>query len=435
MTISAPTATEAVQAKTMETDLTIIGAGMTGMAAALFARNRKMSTVLVGQHSAMNFASGIMDLMGVHPQGRQHDDPWKAIDQVRRDLPDHPLSKIKNSRIEGSLQELSDFLKDKLTYQRSRGKNVTILTSIGTLKKTHMIPQTMWNCVHALEQKAPTLIIDFFGMKLFSARQIATSLEHQWPGIRSKTVEFPRSELLEELHPEHVARSLDLSTNRIELADRIRPLVGDAQYIGLPALVGMYRSAEAVAELERCLELPIFEIPTPPVSVPGIRLQEAMFNGLGADKDFHSLSTMATEVIEVPGKGFVTTVKGNNGNQTIASKAILLATGRFLGKGLVAGRMGIKETLMNLPVEQPESRQDWHRTSLFDPRGHPVNRAGIKIDSEFRPLNTLGEPAMDNLYAAGSILAGSDWMRMKCGSGVAVATALAAVRAIIRGNG
>jgi len=49
MTISAPTASKAVQAKTMETDLTIIGAGMTGIAAALFARNRKMSTVLVGQ--------------------------------------------------------------------------------------------------------------------------------------------------------------------------------------------------------------------------------------------------------------------------------------------------------------------------------------------------------------------------------------------------
>jgi glycerol-3-phosphate dehydrogenase subunit B len=232
-----------------------------------------------------------------------------------------------------------------------------------------------------------------------------------------------------------VARSLDLLTNRIELADRIRPFVGDAQYIGLPALVGMYRSAEAVAELQRCLERPIFEIPTPPISVPGIRLQEAMINGLEADENFHSHSTMATGIIEVPGRGFVTTIKGNNGNQTIESKTVLLATGRFLGKGLVASRMGIKEALMNLHVEQPESRQEWHRASLFDPKGHPVNRAGIRTDSKFRPLNILGGAVMDNLYAAGSILAGSDWMRMKCGSGVAVATALAAVRAIKGGNG
>ena len=90
---------DSVEPETMKTDLTIIGAGMTGMAAALFAVNRKISTTLVGQHSAMNFASGIMDLMGVHPAGQQWDDPWKAIDQVRCDLPDHPFAKIENALI------------------------------------------------------------------------------------------------------------------------------------------------------------------------------------------------------------------------------------------------------------------------------------------------------------------------------------------------
>ncbi len=421
---------EPAEPETITTDLAIIGAGMTGMAAALFAVNRRISTLLVGQHSAMNFASGIMDLMGVHPAGRQWDDPWKAIDQVRSDLPDHPFAKIAPPPIERAMAEVSTFLQDKLPYQRSPQKNVTIITSVGTLKKTHMVPQTMWNNVKALEKKAPTLILDFTGMKLFSARQITSSLEHAWPGLRSRTIDFPRSELLEELHPEHVARSLDLSANRIELAERIKPFVKDVEYIGFPALVGMYNSVEAVAELEALLGCPIFEIPTPPVSVPGIRLQEAMINGLETRNGFQSLSTMATDVTKIPGRGFVTTIKGSNGNRTIVSKAVLLATGRFLGRGLVASRRGIFEALMNLFVTQPQSRSDWHRTSLFDPQGHPVNRAGIRTDSSFRPLSALGEPVMDDLYVAGSILAGSDWMRMKCGSGVAMATAFAAVKAI-----
>lgn len=415
---------------TIKADLTVIGAGMTGMAAALFAVNRKISTALVGQHSAMNFASGIMDLMGVHPAGQQWDDPWKAIDQVRCDLPDHPFAKMENSLIEASLEEVSNFLEGKLPYLRSMERNVTLATSVGTLKKTHMVPKTMWNGVKALEEKAPTLILDFTGMKLFSARQIASSLGKVWPGIRSRTVDFPRSERLEELHPEHVARSLDLSANRVALARLIKSLVRDFEYIGFPALLGMYNSLEAVAELETLLEKPIFEIPTPPVSVPGIRLQEAMINGLGINKNFYSLSTMATRVTKTDDKTFVTTIKGNNGSRTIVSRAVLLATGRFLGKGLVAGRRGIREALMNLFVAQPESRDAWHRTSLFDPQGHPVNRAGIQTDSAFRPLNFPGGPVMDNLYVAGSILAGSDWMRMKCGSGVAIATALAAVKAI-----
>jgi glycerol-3-phosphate dehydrogenase subunit B len=34
------------------------------------------------------------------------------------------------------------------------------------------------------------------------------------------------------------------------------------------------------------------------------------------------------------------------------------------------------------------------------------------------------------LFAAGSILAHQDWMRMKCGSGLAIATAYAAVEGV-----
>ena len=38
-------------------------------------------------------------------------------------------------------------------------------------------------------------------------------------------------------------------------------------------------------------------------------------------------------------------------------------------------------------------------------------------------------PAFENLFAAGSILAHPDWMRQKCGAGLAIATAYGAVKA------
>ena len=247
-----------------------------------------------------------------------------------------------------------------------------------------------------------------------------------------RTIVFPGSEILEELHPEHVARALDLSANRVKLADRIKPFIKDAAYIGFPALLGMYKSIEAVKELEQLLERPIFEIPTPPVSVPGIRLQETFINGLGKNPLFRTLSTMVTHVETA--SGFTITAEKNNAPETIRSKAVLLATGRFLGKGLAASRRGIRESLMNLPVEQPETREAWHRDDLFSPQGHPVNKAGIRTDASFRPLARPCEKPVKNLYAAGSILAGSDWMRMKCGSGVAIATAFAAVKAIEKAN-
>ena len=90
--------------------------------------------------------------------------------------------------------------------------------------------------------------------------------------------------------------------------------------------------------------------------------------------------------------------------------------------------------MFDLPVTQPESRTLWHREQFLDPRGHAVNSAGLSVDESFRPLDENGRPMYDNLYAAGSILAGQDWMRMKCGAGLAIATAYKAVQEIVSKN-
>ena len=69
---------------------------------------------------------------------------------------------------------------------------------------------------------------------------------------------------------------------------------------------------------------------------------------------------------------------------------------------------------------------------MLDSRGHPVNRAGLEIDDAFRPLNSSGQPAFGTLFAAGSILAHNDWKRMKCGAGLAIASAFGAVKSFMR---
>ncbi len=51
----------------LKCDLLVIGRGMAGMASALFAANRGLSTVQVGMTGEIVFASGLLDLMGVHP--------------------------------------------------------------------------------------------------------------------------------------------------------------------------------------------------------------------------------------------------------------------------------------------------------------------------------------------------------------------------------
>ena len=77
-------------------DLLVIGTGMAGMAAALFAARRGIDTVQVGMTGEINFASGLLDLLGVHPvaTGQSWYDPWDGIAQLIKDQPHHPYARI-----------------------------------------------------------------------------------------------------------------------------------------------------------------------------------------------------------------------------------------------------------------------------------------------------------------------------------------------------
>ena len=48
-------------------DICIIGAGLAGLAATMFAANQGLSCVQVGHTGEINFSSGFMDLLGVYP--------------------------------------------------------------------------------------------------------------------------------------------------------------------------------------------------------------------------------------------------------------------------------------------------------------------------------------------------------------------------------
>ena len=113
------------------------------------------------------------------------------------------------------------------------------------------------------------------------------------------------------------------------------------------------------------------------------------------------------------------------------TKEIVLASGRFWGRGLCADRKGIRETILDLPVYQPEDRSRWHCDDPLEARGHPINLAGLEIDRFFRPVDSSGRPVFPLLFAAGSILAHQDWMRMKCGSGLSIASAYGAVNGFL----
>jgi glycerol-3-phosphate dehydrogenase subunit B len=187
-----------------------------------------------------------------------------------------------------------------------------------------------------------------------------------------------------------------------------------------------------VSDLEKLLGVPVFEIPTIPPSVAGLRLKEAFERGLRAKGVEYFSQERVLEVRHKADEYFELGIGRATPEHSVQSKGIILASGRFIGGGLHADRKRINETIFDLPVYQPDNRTEWHHRDFLDSGGHPVNRAGLEIDDSFRPLNNTRQPAFRTLFAAGSILAHNDWKRLKCGAGLAVASAFGAVKAFVR---
>jgi len=413
----------------IECDVLVIGAGMAGMAASLFAANRGRAVIQVGIPGEIIYASGVFDVLGVHPieKGRLWRNPWAGIKRIATELPNHPYARIPENDIRNAFDEFLSFLDDAgLPYRRYKNRNVDLMTPAGTTKRIYAVPESMWPGMLALKHKRNCLLVDFQGMKGFSARQIQSVLGNRWPNLRVANVAFPDPSALE--YPEKMAFALHQAKNREHLAEAIAPLVRDARAVGLPAILGSHRITEVIDDLRKKIGVPIFEVPTLPPAVTGMRLKDAFAQKLPL-RGVHTLYyKKVLRVHQKPNGRFTCEIGSEHPELIVRAKAAILATGRFIGQGLVADRHHIREALLDLPVSQPERRAQWHRKEFLDHRGHAINRAGIEIDDRFRPLKADANPAHGRLYAAGSILAHADWIRMKCGSGLAIATAYAAVK-------
>ncbi len=421
------TASSAIQC-----DLLVIGTGMAGMAAALFAANRGADAAHVGMTGQINFASGFLDLMGVYPvaEKRRREDPWAAVADAVRDLPGHPYARVTRTEIEAAFGEFTAFLEQAgLHYEGAPDRNTTAFTAVGTTKPTFRVPASMWAGARALAEKPPCLIFDFHGLKGFSARQIRETLSPGWPDLRSRRIAFPDAR--GGIYPEQMARTLETQEVREKLIETVAAHMRKERAVGFPAIMGINKTREIISHMEDRLGAGVFEIPTMPPAISGLRLRKAFEKNLPhlRVRSFYQKRVLAARTTA---DGFSCDIGRHEKEMVLEAKAVILASGRFFGKGLAADRKQIRETIFDLPVRQPESRSLWHQKDFLDPRGHAVNQAGLETDAEFRPLDAGGAPAHPRLYAVGSILAHQDWMRMKCGSGLALATAYKAVNALLK---
>lgn len=420
------------QPRTIDTELAVVGTGLAGIAATVFALNRGIDCSLAGNTGALAYTTGYLDLLGYDGERFLHS-PWESIGTAGAAGTigaNHPLAKIEPAAMREAFTEFTDSIDNLgLGYTAPGDTNLLAFTPAGTIKPTLCVPKTMEKGVQALAATPPCLIVGFRGLKGFSAHQIVANLRHRWPALRATTLDFP-DHPGGELYAEVAARSLEVAANRERLARVLRDIAGEATHIGLPALLGMHNPDVVLSALEQLTGLSLFEIPTMPPSVPGIRLREAVEQKLPA-RGATLIPQQKVKQINFGEKTVQLRLADSYGPIAISARTVLLATGRFLSGGLTAHFDHISEPLVGLPVAQPDSRSEWYQEEYLDSRGHAIHLAGVETDADLRPLadGKLFDP---RLYAAGIVLAHQDWIRQRCGAGVAIATAWRAVQAITR---
>lgn len=412
-----------------KSELAIIGSGIAGCAATIFALARGIETTQIGNSGALAYTSGYFDLLGA--DGAQYlQNPWEGLEQLRKNEPEHPYAKLSDKEIRDAFDEFTKSLDQMgLSYTSMAENNLLAMLPAGACKPTYSVPCTMQKGMLAMSAKAKVLIIDFVGLQGFSAKEIVANLATQWPQLSAQRMTFPEMETDVQIFPEVMARALEVRATRESFAERLKKIAGDAEYIAMPAILGIHKPDSIHKEMEQLTGLSIFEIPTIPPAVPGIRLRELFEQQLPV-RGATIISQHKVQRVQLESKLIRLFLEDSYGPVEIETDHIIMASGRFLSGGLKANQHKVKESLLNLPLYQPDGRDSWFSDAYFDTAGHAINRAGVIVNENFQPLNLRDELIDERLYAAGILLAKQDWIRQRCGAGLAIATAYKAVNSI-----
>lgn len=196
----------------------------------------------------------------------------------------------------------------------------------------------------------------------------------------------------------------------------------------MPAILGLRRAPRVWGALQERIGAPVFEIPTPPPSIAGMRLGERLAAALRAAG---GRIVMGSQVTGATTEGRRITADTAGRERRYAASAFVLATGGFESGALAVDSYGVvRERVLDLPLvgvppqgSPPCDADYWAE--------HPLFRAGVAVDAAMRPIGPDGEAVYENLYAVGGLLAEAIRWREKSGEGIALASALAAADSIL----
>ena len=405
----------------MHYDLIVIGMGLSGLMAAKTAAAAGQKVLILGKGmGSLCLFSNTIDVLGQLPTAMKMTD---ALSQWVESHPLHPYSEVGLKNLEEALSSFLSLFPPPYSFQTINNRNCLLPTGAGTFRPTFLIPITMAEGISIDERRA--LIVGFRGFKDFYAHCVADQLR-----CRAINLELPDL-FYQELTATALARLMEKKSFRENIGREIKKQLQGETRVGLPAILGTHDPAQIKDDLEAIIAAKVFEIPILPPSIPGMRIfncfkEWLIWKGvsflLGYSVSKAVLRGKRCEKIEVLHPPVITSYSADR---------YILATGRFIGGGLKADDEKVVEPIFNLPLSQPRSREDWFGDSFFSDFPHPIHGAGILTDASFQPVDAGGDMILENVWAAGSILAYHHCIDEKSREGIEISTGyVAASRAL-----
>ncbi len=410
----------------MHYDTIVIGAGLAGLMAALRrAEQGERVLVLAKGHGATHWVSGQIDVLAGDAN------PLAGVARLAAEHSEHPYARVGLAALEAGIARLRALCADA-AYPLAGNLHQRLLlpTALGALRPTTLAPATMVaGESRQLGDGRSTLIAGFRELRDFFPPLAAANLRAQGFPADGCYLTLPPTGRRQGFDPVILARLFETAEFRAEVGRQLAEHTQRGGYarVGLPAVLGLRQATEAVRDLQARAGALIFEIPTLPPSVPGIRLYQTLEAALLRLDGRVQLGAFVRR-----GEGRGTTLEAVYSEaaareQRHTARRWVLATGGLAGGGVRATPDGaLRETALDLPVRGPNGRPDWFARRFLDPGGHPVFCAGIAVDAALRPLDAADCVVYSNVAVAGSAIAGFDPIREGCLEGVAIATGYAA---------
>jgi glycerol-3-phosphate dehydrogenase subunit B len=404
--------------------LVVIGAGLAGLSAACLARDHGASVTLIAAgRGGLALSSGRLDLWQ-RPLTR-HAQASVPIGHPYRIVGFHTLDRAVNS-----FTNLIDG--DALPFSGHRPRAWIVPTAFGLAARACIAPAGLvLEGPRSLDKSA---IAGVQGFRDFSGALAAGAPSYRSAGWEIlPDLPLPGFHWSRDPYASEIAAWLDRQPNLKPLAAAWRPLVSGIRRLAIPAVLGLRRHVQIRSELEAELGLRLLEIPTLPPSVPGMRL-EAALRGSALRRGVRLIEG-ARAIGQVDGrtrgrKCSAVAAHGPGGWRLHPCDAVILATGGPLHGGWSATRQGqARETVFGFPI--PSSVPDDGRTTTSFFQMQPYARMGLIVDRSLRPMGRGRRALLDNVFAAGGILAGADRIGEACRQGVDLATAYAAVESAV----